>query len=50
MSKLPQITAVELMKILSRIGFKVIRQEGSHVFLRHGDVRRQLSQIIREED
>jgi len=39
MDKLPQLTAVELMKILSRIGFKVIRQEGSHVFLRHDDGR-----------
>jgi len=39
MNKLPQLTAVELIKILSQIGFKVIRQEGSHVFLRHNDGR-----------
>ena len=39
MSKLPQLTAFELMKILSQIGFNVIRQEGSHVFLRHNDGR-----------
>lgn len=37
--RLPQLSAVELMKILSKIGFKVIRQEGSHVFLRHDDGR-----------
>ena len=39
MSKLPQLTAVELIKILLRIGFKALRQEGSHIFLRHGDGR-----------
>ncbi|MEX2017414.1 MAG: type II toxin-antitoxin system HicA family toxin [Candidatus Pacearchaeota archaeon] len=39
MSKLPQLTAVELVKILSKIGFKVIRQEGSHIFIRHDDGR-----------
>ena len=39
MSKLPQLTAVELIKILLRIGFKALRQEGSHIFLRHDDGR-----------
>ena len=39
MSKLPQLTAIELIKLLSKIGFKIIRQEGSHVFLRHEDGR-----------
>ena len=39
MAKLPQITANELIKIFQKIGFKVIRQSGSHVFLRHDDGR-----------
>ena len=39
MSKLPQLTAVELIKILDKCGFKTIRQEGSHIFLRHEDGR-----------
>ena len=39
MGKLPQLTAVELIKILSKFGFKTIRQEGSHIFLRHEDGR-----------
>ncbi len=39
MPKLPQLTAVELIKVLSKIGFRAIRQEGSHVFLRHDDGR-----------
>jgi predicted RNA binding protein YcfA (HicA-like mRNA interferase family) len=39
MAKLPQLTAIQLIKILGRIGFKTIRQEGSHIFLRHEDGR-----------
>jgi predicted RNA binding protein YcfA (HicA-like mRNA interferase family) len=39
MSKLPQITANELIKILEKAGFSVIRQKGSHVFLKHSDGR-----------
>jgi len=39
MAKLPQINAIKLIKILGKIGFEVIRQEGSHVFLRHKDGR-----------
>ena len=35
MAKLPQITAVELIKILDKIGFRVVRQSGSHMFLRN---------------
>lgn len=35
MAKLPQITAKEFIKILERIGFKIIRQSGSHIFLKH---------------
>ncbi len=39
MGKLPQLTAVEFIKILSKIGFKIIRQEGSHIFLRNNNGR-----------
>ncbi|MBS3099361.1 type II toxin-antitoxin system HicA family toxin [Candidatus Pacearchaeota archaeon] len=39
MAKLPQITADKLIKILSKVGFKILRQSGSHVFLRHEDGR-----------
>ena len=35
MTKLPQITANQLIKILAKLGFKNIRQSGSHVFLRN---------------
>jgi len=39
MSKFPLLTAKKLIKILQRLGFKAIRQEGSHVFLKHPDGR-----------
>lgn len=39
MAKLPLISAVKLIKILAKIGFKVTRQEGSHAFLKHEDGR-----------
>ena len=39
MSKLLLLTGKELIKILEKMGFRVIRQKGSHVFLRHADGR-----------
>ncbi|MEK6833762.1 MAG: type II toxin-antitoxin system HicA family toxin [Nanoarchaeota archaeon] len=39
MPKLPLITATEFIKILKKIGFEIIRQKGSHIFLRHKDGR-----------
>jgi predicted RNA binding protein YcfA (HicA-like mRNA interferase family) len=37
--KLPSISGRELVKILIKLGFEVLRQRGSHVFLRHKDGR-----------
>ena len=37
MAKLPHLKAIELIKILNKIGFKIIRQHGSHMFLRNKD-------------
>ena len=39
MAKLPQTTAIELVKILKKLNFELIRQEGSHMFFRHPDGR-----------
>lgn len=39
MSKLPLLKATEIAKILSRLGFKLIRQQGSHMFFGHADGR-----------
>ncbi|MAH46223.1 hypothetical protein CMI37_10360 [Candidatus Pacearchaeota archaeon] len=37
--RLPQLTAVELIKILKKMGFNILRQKGSHIFLKHQDGR-----------
>lgn len=39
MTRLPRIKGKELIRILERAGFRVIRTKGSHVFLRHPDER-----------
>jgi len=39
MSKLPQITAKQLVQLLTKLGFEIMRQSGSHIFLRHKDGR-----------
>lgn len=39
MSKLPLFTAKEMAKILKKLGFEFIRQEGSHMFFEHSDGR-----------
>lgn len=39
MSRLPRLTGQIVVQALSRAGFKVIRQRGSHVFLKHTDGR-----------
>lgn len=39
MTHLPTLTARKLIKILKRLGFMDIRQEGSHIFFKHPDGR-----------
>ena len=37
--KLPLLDAKELIKILNKMGFDVIRQRGSHIYMKHKDGR-----------
>lgn len=39
MSRLKIITSSNMCKLLENIGFKVIRQKGSHCFFKHTDGR-----------
>jgi len=39
MSKLPMITAKELIKIILKLDFELKRQKGSHKFFQHKDGR-----------
>jgi predicted RNA binding protein YcfA (HicA-like mRNA interferase family) len=50
MSKLPILTGLELVKILEKVGFKNVRQKGSHVFLKHQDNRITIIPVHRGKD
>jgi predicted RNA binding protein YcfA (HicA-like mRNA interferase family) len=39
MTKLPSVTGKELVAILGKAGFQILRIKGSHHFLRHSDGR-----------
>ena len=39
MSRLPLLTAGELIKLLHKLGFQLKRQKGSHKFFKHPDGR-----------
>lgn len=39
MSRLPIVGFRQMEKVLLRLGFKPVRQRGSHVFYRHADGR-----------
>jgi len=39
MTKLPLLKPNQLIRILIKLGFKLIRQEGSHMFFEHPDGR-----------
>ena len=39
MNKLPSLKARDIVKILHKLGFKKVRQKGSHAFFSHTDGR-----------
>jgi len=39
MTRLPRLKGKELIRLLEKIGFQVVRSRGSHVFLKHDDGR-----------
>jgi predicted RNA binding protein YcfA (HicA-like mRNA interferase family) len=39
MTRLPRVSGAELVRALERDGFSVVRQKGSHVFLKRDDGR-----------
>ncbi len=50
MARLPLLSARELAKALKRLGFELVRQEGSHMFFRHQDGRTTVVPCHRGED
>jgi predicted RNA binding protein YcfA (HicA-like mRNA interferase family) len=39
MTRLPRLKGKEVIRILERTGFRIIRTKGSHSFLKHSDGR-----------
>ena len=39
MTRLPRLKGKELIRILEKLGFEVVRTRGSHFLLRHADGR-----------
>lgn len=39
MTRLPRLKGKEVVRLLEKIGFHVVRTRGSHIFLRHEDGR-----------
>lgn len=39
MTRLPSLTGEQVVKALGKAGFQVLRQKGSHVYLKHPDGR-----------
>ncbi|NOT00111.1 MAG: type II toxin-antitoxin system HicA family toxin [Phycisphaerales bacterium] len=50
MSKLPVVTARQVVKLLTSIGFESLRQKGSHRYFRHPDGRSTVVPMPRGED
>ena len=39
MTRLPSLTGEKIIKALNKAGFEVLRQSGSHIYLKHQDGR-----------
>jgi predicted RNA binding protein YcfA (HicA-like mRNA interferase family) len=39
MTRLPSLSGIDVVKALGKAGFQVLRQRGSHVYLKHPDGR-----------
>jgi predicted RNA binding protein YcfA (HicA-like mRNA interferase family) len=50
MSRLPQVTGQEVVRALTRAGFLLERQRGSHHFMRHPDGRSTVVPVHRGDD
>ena len=50
MTRLPAISGRDLVRVLSRKGFEIIRIKGSHHMLRHADGRMTVVPVHRQEE
>ena len=50
MDKITPLPAKKVLKALGKMGFQLIRQKGSHVFMRHPDGRTKIIAVHPSED
>jgi predicted RNA binding protein YcfA (HicA-like mRNA interferase family) len=50
MTKLPSLEGEQVIKALSKVGFQVFRQKGSHVYLKHSDGRATVVPVHKGEE
>jgi len=50
LTKIKPLPSSQVMLVLGRLGFKRIRQRGSHIFFRHPDGRTTVVPVHRGED
>ena len=50
MSRLPRPTGSEVVRALQKAGFEVVRQRGSHIYMRHADGRATVVSVHKGED
>jgi len=50
MSRLPRLTGSEVVRALQKADFEIIRQRGSHVYMRHADGRATVVPVHKGED
>ncbi|MBN2570958.1 MAG: type II toxin-antitoxin system HicA family toxin [Ignavibacteriales bacterium] len=49
MPKLPRLSGKELIRIIEKIGFKIVRIKGSHYILKHEDGRKTVIPVHSKE-
>ena len=50
MTRLPAVSGERVVKALQKAGFQIVRQRGSHVYLKHSDGRSTVVPTHRGED
>ena len=50
MSRLPRLTGTEVVRALQKARFEVVRQRGSHIYMRHADGRATVVPVHKGED
>ena len=50
MSRLPRLTGSRVVRALQKANFEIVRQRGSHIYLRHADGRATVVPLHKGED